>query len=130
MDCRGRWLAVGFWTALWVCSCFGQEYRATLVGTITDPTGAAAADAKVTARNDETGVSTSAQANAEGRDPYDVMTALAERSPVGARKLLFNPSLAGGSSLEPSAHIRGAFLGIDLGHTQADIIRAAPMEIW
>lgn len=59
-----------------------------------------------------------------GRDPYDVMTALAEQSPVGARKLLFNPSLAGGSSLEPSAHIRGAFLGLDLGHTQADLIRA------
>jgi xylulokinase len=59
------------------------------------------------------------------RDPYDVMTELAERSPPGARKLLFNPSLAGGSSLDPSPHIRGAFLGLDLGHTQADLIRAA-----
>jgi len=64
------------------------------------------------------------QAQTEGRDPYDVMTALAEASPVGARRLLFNPSLAGGSSLEPSAHIRGAFLGLDLGHTQADVVRA------
>jgi xylulokinase len=64
------------------------------------------------------------QARIEGRDPYDVMTAVAETSPVGARKLLFNPSLAGGSSLEPSANIRGAFLGLDLGHTQADIVRA------
>ena len=35
------------------------------------------------------------------------------------------PSLAGGSSLEPSAHIRGALLGLDLGHAQSDIIRAA-----
>jgi xylulokinase len=52
------------------------------------------------------------------------MTALAETSPAGARKLLFNPSLAGGSSLEPSANIRGAFLGLDLGHTQADVVRA------
>jgi xylulokinase len=66
-----------------------------------------------------------AQAQAEGRDPYDLLTELAARSPVGARKLLFNPSLAGGSSLEPSANIRGAFLGLDLGHTQADIVRAA-----
>ena len=65
------------------------------------------------------------QAGVEGRDAYDVMTELAERSPPGARKLLFNPSLAGGSSLEPSPHIRGAFLGLDLGHTQADLIRAA-----
>jgi len=65
-----------------------------------------------------------ARAGAEGRDPYELMTALAERSPVGARKLLFNPSLAGGSSLDPSANIRGAFLGLDLGHTRADLIRA------
>ena len=65
------------------------------------------------------------QAEGDGRDAYDVMTELAERSPPGARKLLFNPSLAGGSSLEPSPHIRGAFLGLDLGHTQADLIRAA-----
>ena len=64
------------------------------------------------------------QAEAEGRDPYDLMTALAEQSPPGARKLLFNPSLAGGSSLEPSANLRGALLGLDLGHTQADVIRA------
>ena len=65
-----------------------------------------------------------AQARIEGRDPYDVMTALAEQSPVGSHKLLFNPSLAGGSSLDASPAIRGAFLGLDLGHTQADIVRA------
>jgi xylulokinase len=66
-----------------------------------------------------------AQAAAQGCDPYELMTALAAESPVGAKKLLFNPSLAGGSSLEPTPHIRGAFLGLDLGHTQADVIRAA-----
>jgi xylulokinase len=65
------------------------------------------------------------QARAKGRDAYEVMTDLAEQSPPGARNLLFDPSLAGGSSLEPSPHIRGAFLGLDLGHTQADVIRAA-----
>jgi xylulokinase len=64
------------------------------------------------------------QARLEGRDPYDVMTALAEQSPVGSNKLLFNPSLAGGTSLDASAAIRGAFLGLDLGHTQADVVRA------
>jgi xylulokinase len=64
------------------------------------------------------------QAQSEGRDPYDVMTALAEQSPVGSRRLLFNPSLAGGSSLDPSPRIRGAFLGLDQGHTQADVVRA------
>jgi xylulokinase len=39
--------------------------------------------------------------------------------------LLFEPSLAGGSSLEPSPQIRGGLHGLDLGHTQADVIRAA-----
>lgn len=59
-----------------------------------------------------------------GEDPYDAMTALAHGSPPGANKLLFNPSLAGGSSLDASPAIRGALLGLDLGHTRADVIRA------
>jgi xylulokinase len=66
-----------------------------------------------------------AQAQREGRDPYEVMTDLAARSPVGANHLLFNPSLGGGTSLDASINIRGAFLGLDLRHTQADLIRAA-----
>jgi len=55
---------------------------------------------------------------------YDAMNELAASSPVGANKLLFNPSLAGGSSQEPSPNIRGAFAGIDLRHTRADLVRA------
>jgi hypothetical protein len=47
-------------------SLSAQEYRATIVGTVTDPTGAAVADVKVTAVNTETGVATSATANSEG----------------------------------------------------------------
>jgi len=66
-----------------------------------------------------------AQAEREGVDVYDLMTALAEQSPVGARRLLFNPSLAGGTAMDASPNVRGAYLGIDLGHTQADLIRAA-----
>jgi xylulokinase len=54
-----------------------------------------------------------------------LMTALAARSPVGANRLLFNPSLAGGTALEGGPHVRGAYVGLDLGHTQADVIRAA-----
>ncbi|MCP4399513.1 MAG: pentose kinase, partial [bacterium] len=64
------------------------------------------------------------KAQQEGADVYELMTALAAESAVGANKLLFNPSLAGGSSLDDSANIRGAFIGLDLGHTQADVIRA------
>jgi len=66
-----------------------------------------------------------ARARRDGSDPYERMTELAASAPAGAHGLLFNPSLAGGSSLEPSAHIRGALLGLALGHTQADVIRAA-----
>jgi xylulokinase len=60
----------------------------------------------------------------EGKDPYALLNEYAARSPAGANGLLFNPSLAGGSSQESSPHIRGALLGIDLKHTQADVIRA------
>jgi xylulokinase len=65
-----------------------------------------------------------AWADAHGADSYERLMQLAAESPVGAKNLLFNPSLAGGSSLEPSPHLRGAFVGLDLGHTQADVVRA------
>ena len=64
------------------------------------------------------------RANREGLDVYQLMTDLASESPVGANKLLFNPSLAGGSSQEPNPDIRGAFSGLDLGHTRGDLVRA------
>ena len=59
-----------------------------------------------------------------GQDVYELMTEMAASSPIGANKLLFNPSLAGGSSQEPNAEIRGAFSGLDLGHARADLVRA------
>ncbi len=58
-------------------------------------------------------------------DEYDLMTAEAVTSPIGANYLLFNPNMAGGTSMSPSPNIRGAFLGMDLRHTRADMIRAA-----
>ena len=66
-----------------------------------------------------------AQAQRENLDVYELMSALAASSPVGARGVMFNPSLAGGSSLDLSPLIRGAFLGLELGHTRADLIRAS-----
>jgi xylulokinase len=65
------------------------------------------------------------QARRENLDVYELMAGLAASSPAGARGVIFNPSLAGGSSLDLSPHLRGAFLGLDLGHTRADLIRAA-----
>lgn len=58
-------------------------------------------------------------------DAYEQMTRMAQDSPPGANGLLFNPSLAGGSSQEPNIHIRGAFAGIDLRHNRNDMVRAA-----
>jgi xylulokinase len=63
-------------------------------------------------------------AGKEGRDVYDLINESAAESPIGARKLLFNPSFEGGSSQEASPHIRGAFLRIDLGHSRCDILRS------
>jgi xylulokinase len=65
------------------------------------------------------------QARRDNVDVYDLMSALAASSPAGARGVMFNPSLAGGSALDLSPLIRGGFLGLDLGHTRADLIRAA-----
>ena len=58
-------------------------------------------------------------------DVYELMIAEAAQSQVGSHKLLFNPSLGGGMPIDKNIHIRGAFIGIDLVHTRADMIRAA-----
>lgn len=57
-------------------------------------------------------------------DSYAAMESLARQSPIGANRLLFNPSLCGGSTVHLSPNIRGAYLGLDLAHTRADLIRA------
>src|SRR5580700_7518081 len=46
---------------------FGQEARATLSGTITDPSGAAVVGAQVHITNTETAITTSAQSNEAGQ---------------------------------------------------------------
>ena len=60
---------------------------------------------------------------------WEQMTDLAKQAPTGANKLLFNPSLAGGTMIDQSANIREAFAGIDLSHKQSDIIRSAMERI-
>lgn len=58
-------------------------------------------------------------------NPYDKMTELAKTSPIGSNGIIFNPSLAGGTSQDKSINIRGAYIGLHLGVTRADLIRAA-----
>jgi xylulokinase len=64
------------------------------------------------------------QANAEQKDVFLLMNQVAEKAPIGSNKLLFNPSLAGGTSQDASVNIRGAFIGLDLKHGKPELIRA------
>lgn len=59
-----------------------------------------------------------------GVNAYVIMNQLAEKVPLGSNKIMFNPSLAGGSSLDKSTNVRGAFVGLSLGNTREDMIRA------
>jgi xylulokinase len=65
------------------------------------------------------------EAHRENKDVYQLMNQEAEKAPVGSNKLLFNPSLAGGTSQDASVHIRGAYIGLDLKHGKPELIRAA-----
>lgn len=61
----------------------------------------------------------------EKTDLFKLMDDLAEKSPVGSKNLIFNPSLGGGSKAQPSPNIRGAYIGLDLGHNINDLIRSS-----
>jgi len=63
-------------------------------------------------------------ATAEGISVYRLIDEEAATAPVGANGVLFNPTLAGGSSLDVTPDVRGAFMGLDLRHTRADLLRA------
>ncbi|MDR1755009.1 MAG: pentose kinase [Eubacterium sp.] len=52
------------------------------------------------------------------------MDKLAEKTAPGAGGVMFNPTLAGGSAQEPSPNMQGAFVGLSLGTTGPQIIRA------
>lgn len=65
-----------------------------------------------------------AAAEAAGRNVHDDLFALAATSPTGARGLVFIPTLGGGTSFEGGPAVRGGFVGLDLKHDRADIMRA------
>lgn len=64
------------------------------------------------------------RAEQEDLDVYELMNQEAEQSPAGSNRLIFNPSLAGGSGIDKSANVRGGFIGLDLMHTRGDLLRA------
>ncbi len=61
----------------------------------------------------------------EKEDPYRVMTEEIRELPPGSNGVIFNPSLAGGTSQDKSVNIRGAFLGLNLGTGRAELVHAA-----
>jgi xylulokinase len=59
-----------------------------------------------------------------GISPYELMNREAEKSPPGAKGLLFLPYLMGERSPHWNSAARGVFLGLTLSHSRADMIRA------
>lgn len=64
---RGITLLLAFaFAALFAVSAFGQEFRGSITGTVTDPNGAAVPGASVTIKNSETNVTNTVTTNSEG----------------------------------------------------------------
>jgi len=59
-----------------------------------------------------------------GQQAYEEISRMAGQVPAGANGILFNPSLAGGTSQDKSLNIQGAFVGLSLLNNRADIARA------
>ena len=55
---------------------------------------------------------------------YDWINSLIASAPVGANKLLFLPYLLGERSPRWNPDAKGAFIGLKMEHTQADLLRA------
>lgn len=64
------------------------------------------------------------KAKAQGRDPYEFLTALAETAPLGSEGLLFLPYLTGERTPHPDPDARGGFIGLNLRHGKAHLTRA------
>ena len=60
----------------------------------------------------------------EGQDPYDIMTAEAQKSPIGAKGLLFIPHLVGAGAPHWNPYAKGIIFGLALGHKRRDLYRA------
>lgn len=63
-------------------------------------------------------------AAALGVDPYELMTAEAEKSPIGANRLIYLPYLMGERSPLLDSDARGVFFGLSAIHTRGDLVRA------
>ncbi|MFX0020871.1 MAG: FGGY-family carbohydrate kinase [Candidatus Hermodarchaeota archaeon] len=60
----------------------------------------------------------------EGQDPYDLITAEAKKSSVGANGLLLIPHFIGSGAPHWNPHAKGIIFGLALGHERKDLYRA------
>ncbi|MEO0795359.1 MAG: xylulokinase [Verrucomicrobiota bacterium] len=65
-----------------------------------------------------------AEAKAQGKDPYSVLTDLAATAPAGSEGLLFLPYLSGERTPHPDPDARGVFFGMSLRHSKAHLTRS------
>ena len=65
------------------------------------------------------------KAKEEGINSWDLMNAMAEKSPAGAKGLLFLPYLAGERAPRWNPDASGSFVGIHMYHQREDYIRAS-----
>ncbi|MFW9821650.1 MAG: FGGY-family carbohydrate kinase [Candidatus Thorarchaeota archaeon] len=73
---------------------------------------------------DQVGQAESLLAKEKGQDPYEIMTAQAEESPMGANGLILIPHLVGAGAPHWKPHSKGLLFGLALGHQRKDIYRA------
>lgn len=89
------------------------------------PTGTMqAAGASYQWMRDQLGAQEVQTAAAQQRSPYELMNELAATASVGANKLFFLPYLLGERSPRWNPRARGAFIGLTIRHTRADMVRA------
>ncbi|MFX1387696.1 MAG: FGGY-family carbohydrate kinase [Promethearchaeota archaeon] len=60
----------------------------------------------------------------EGQDPYDLITAEAQKSSIGANGLLLIPHFVGSGAPHWNPHAKGIIFGLALGHERKDLYRA------
>lgn len=64
------------------------------------------------------------EAEKQGVDPYDLMTAEAAKTPIGSNRLIYLPYLMGERTPHLDPDCRGAFVGLSGMHTRYDLVRA------
>lgn len=65
-----------------------------------------------------------AEAKIKGVDPYEIMTEMAAKTPIGADRLIYLPYLMGERSPHPDPDCRGTFFGLSAIHERKHLIRS------